>query len=118
MDFNFFVDSLKVFHVLTSKDEKYDYLFKIYDEDEVIIFLMSYCLIFLFFMKDESLKIEDIKNVMKAMYIDSIKEKKNDDKIDKGVFMTNEHFVESLARDIMQEFDKDQSGALDPDEFR
>ncbi len=32
--------------------------------------------------------------------------------------MQNDDFLENLARDIMNDFDKDKSGAIDKDEFR
>ena len=35
MNFDAFYNLIKVFHPQSSKDEKYEYLFKIYDFDEV-----------------------------------------------------------------------------------
>lgn len=32
--------------------------------------------------------------------------------------MQNDDFLENLARDIMNDFDKDKSGAIDKQEFR
>lgn len=50
------------------------------------------------------------------MYIDILTD--NGETLFPQVFMANEGFVDTLARDIMNEFDTDKSGALDPDEFR
>ncbi|KAL4431676.1 hypothetical protein ABPG74_017305 [Tetrahymena malaccensis] len=116
IDFDYFVKVLTPFHPLTSIDLKYKLLFDIYDINA-----------------NGLISQDDIKATMKIIYsIQISKDKKNDDEnlgenykrrnADfeemKEAFMANQDYLDSLAKDIMNDFDKDRSGELDFGEFK
>ncbi|KAL4508559.1 hypothetical protein ABPG72_003863 [Tetrahymena utriculariae] len=115
IDFDYFIKILTPFHPLTSIDLKYKLLFDIYDINA-----------------DNLISQDDIKATMKIIYsIQISKNKKNNEDQEenyrkrnaeledvKEAFMANQDYLDSLAKDIMNDFDKDKSGELDFGEFK
>ncbi|EAR83431.1 EF hand protein (macronuclear) [Tetrahymena thermophila SB210] len=115
IDFDYFIKVLTPFHPLTSIDSKYKLLFDIYDINA-----------------DNLISQDDIKATMKIIYSIQISKDKKDNQNQeenyrkrnaeleevKEAFMANQDYLDSLAKDIMNDFDKDRSGELDFGEFK
>ncbi|KRX03744.1 hypothetical protein PPERSA_04252 [Pseudocohnilembus persalinus] len=100
IDFETFTQILIPFHPESGKDMKYIYLFKIYDINQ-----------------DGVITLKDIIDCQKLFYSQQHRQQLGY-KYLYGSLMENEHFLEKLANDIMNEFDFDNSGTIDLQEFK